>query len=447
MAKSRRSILIHALGEGGHIGPTLKTAGKLRDRGDRVIYMAELPAKNRIEGEGYEYLPFLPDVYLADAKASTTLDWCHEYAKNMVDELVSGRLEKQLAPLNLDLILHDVTRPHTGWLARALEIPFLRVNTSFPCGFDPGVPPVWSDALPGELSFQEHYLEWRVFQGMMRDKPALRSPLVPSHKEYYERLESLGLEISQVWWASSAELVHGEAELIMTSKTLDFPSPNRPPEWVYAGPSLQPDASPDWTPPGRREGAPLILCVFGGQAFSYPRLMKQLPSLIKAFAARPEIDVVLAGPPQLVANIELPASVQHVEWMPQRSLLRQTDLLISHGGQSSIKEAIWEGVPQLVCPQAWDQRGNAARVVYHGVGDRVLDDEPSPASLGGQIDELLANPSYKAKAAAIGAKLRAENDSNEDLRLIDLVMSGEFKPPSRQSFLDLENRIRKNFLG
>lgn len=447
MGRSGRTILIHSLGEGGHIGPTLKTAEKLRARGDRVIYMAELAAQGRIEKEGFDFIPFLPDVYMADATASPTLDWCLQYEKNMVEELESGRLEKQIASLELDLVMHDVTRSHTGWVARALGIPYLRVNTSFPNGFDPAVPPNWSNSLPGEMTFQEIYREWMVFDSLMFHKPRLHSDIPSPHKEYYERIERFGYEVSQLRLGTSMDLLDGEPELVTTSLALDYPSPNRPADWVYAGPCLRPDTSPDWNPPGRRAEAPLVLCAFGGQACSYPRLMNLVRCLMNVFEARPHLDIVLAGPAEMRDMLEIPENVHHVEWVPQRALLRQTDLFIMHGGQSSIKEALWEGVPLLVCPQAWDQRGNAGRVAYHGVGERVLEDEPSTEAVGIQIDALLDDPSYKSKAAALGDTLRAENDRDDDLRLIDAVMSGKMKPKSRQFYLDMEARIRKHFLG
>lgn len=67
----------------------------------------------------------------------------------------------------------------------------------------------------------------------------------------------------------------------------------------------------------------------------------------------------------------LPENVIAVQHPPQLDLLKRAKMMITHGGASSVKECLYFGVPMIVIPIAYDMHGNAARVVYHGVGLRA----------------------------------------------------------------------------
>lgn len=68
----------------------------------------------------------------------------------------------------------------------------------------------------------------------------------------------------------------------------------------------------------------------------------------------------------------LPENVIAVQHAPQLDLLKRAKMMITHGGASSVKECLYSGVPMIVIPTpVEDLQGNAARVVYYGVGVRA----------------------------------------------------------------------------
>lgn len=71
----------------------------------------------------------------------------------------------------------------------------------------------------------------------------------------------------------------------------------------------------------------------------------------------------------------LPDNVTVTPWVPQREVLKYTDLAIMHGGTGGLAEAVEAATPVLIYPHVNDQKGSAARAVFHGIGraGRVTD--------------------------------------------------------------------------
>ena len=80
--------------------------------------------------------------------------------------------------------------------------------------------------------------------------------------------------------------------------------------------------------------------------------------------------VVVTGRPDA---IEIPKNagdnLRIIECAPQPDILRIVDAAIVHAGSNTIVECIEAGVPMLSYPFSTnDQKGNAARILYHGLG-------------------------------------------------------------------------------
>jgi N-glycosyltransferase len=78
--------------------------------------------------------------------------------------------------------------------------------------------------------------------------------------------------------------------------------------------------------------------------------------------------------------------------IPQPLLLETAQLLFTHGGYNSVREAVRAGVPMAVLPELSDQAHNANRVTELGLGLRV----PSAAveDVADTVNRLLADPGH-----------------------------------------------------
>lgn len=94
-------------------------------------------------------------------------------------------------------------------------------------------------------------------------------------------------------------------------------------------------------------------------------------ALLAVFEARQDLDLVvgLGGSARPECFAELPDNILVLEYAPQLQILQHSDVVLTHGGISTINEALYYGVPLIVCSSGHvDQDGCRARVVYHGVG-------------------------------------------------------------------------------
>ena len=126
-----------------------------------------------------------------------------------------------------------------------------------------------------------------------------------------------------------------------------------------------------------------------------------------AAAARSDWALALArGTTPLDALGPIPPGAVIESTLRQVALLDHTDVVVSHGGNNTVTEALWAGRPQVILPLSTDQFAGAAAVERAGLG-LVLD----PNRLG--VSELreavmtVGRAPYVDRAAALGEQIRA----------------------------------------
>ena len=83
--------------------------------------------------------------------------------------------------------------------------------------------------------------------------------------------------------------------------------------------------------------------------------------------------------------------------VPQLEVLQKTSVFITHGGLNSVKESIYHLVPMLVYPVSddVDHMGNAARVVYRGLGLSGNIITETPEMICEKIQALISEPRFR----------------------------------------------------
>jgi zeaxanthin glucosyltransferase len=148
-----------------------------------------------------------------------------------------------------------------------------------------------------------------------------------------------------------------------------------------------------------------------------------LQRLLDALGGRPEWQLVLAaGDERMAAELRPPADTVVVPRAPQLALLERARLMIGHGGIGGIGESLFLGVPMVLFPLGFDQPGNAARVVYHGVG-LAGDRRASPAAILRRVETVLGDPAFAARADGMGREIREEAEAGKRDEAIERLIS------------------------
>ena len=193
--------------------------------------------------------------------------------------------------------------------------------------------------------------------------------------------------------------------LLATSRAFDFEA-TLPAVFRYVGPYLaDPAWAGDWTAPWPADdGRPLVLVSFSTM------YQGQEPVLKRVIEALGRLDVrglVTLGPVLSAADFPAPDNVWVAARAPHSRLLPLAAAIVTHGGHASALRPLIAGMPLVCIPLGRDQADNAARVTHRGAGLRLLPDAPAD-DIGQAIQTVLAEPSYRQAAAALGARIAAD---------------------------------------
>lgn len=114
---------------------------------------------------------------------------------------------------------------------------------------------------------------------------------------------------------------------------------------------------------------------------------------------------------------DVPANVHLQEWLPQNDILanNKTRLFITHAGSSSMREAIYHGVPVVAIPLFADQFNNAAKLVIRaGMGVYLDFKTLTDITLKNAIDEVLKNDTYSKNAQIASSRMRRPLVNSKD---------------------------------
>jgi UDP:flavonoid glycosyltransferase YjiC (YdhE family) len=169
----------------------------------------------------------------------------------------------------------------------------------------------------------------------------------------------------------------------------------------------------------------LIYAAFGSVCSTDVTLLRRLLGIVEG---RPDWELVISVSGRIAAVdfSRVPAGVHVFPWVPQTRILRHADVMVTHGGISTIDECVLAGVPVLVyCGFETDMGGNTARVVHHGVGiagDRRGDGTPV---IREHIDRLLCDAGMRANLARLRERYQAYGEHGVAERVIESLLARE----------------------
>jgi UDP:flavonoid glycosyltransferase YjiC (YdhE family) len=183
---------------------------------------------------------------------------------------------------------------------------------------------------------------------------------------------------------------------------------------------------PAWV--GERSHRSTVLASLGTVFNKYPGVLE---AIVEGLAGEPVDAIVAIGRDQDASRFGSRATNVRLEaYVPQALVLPRCDVLVTHGGFNSVKEALSAGVPMVVVPITADQPYCAERCAALGVGRVIEPGERSADAIRETIRDVLQNPSYRANARAFQAEMAALPGPEE---LVDLLQALAREPVATSS--------------
>jgi len=238
----------------------------------------------------------------------------------------------------------------------------------------------------------------------------LATKLVPTLRDWVGRYYVLpyvcfrkkhGLNTSG--WRNFLSLTEGELTLLADIPEFG-PTEDAPPGFRYVGPILwEPEMPiPEWYDrlnPDR----PTLYFTMGSTG--YPRFFHQA---IKTFGdTKYQVLITTGGLPLRMDRV--PSNCFIETFAPGRPIMEKSDVVVSHGGNGTIYQAITGSVPILGIPYHIDQQVNLQRVEDLGIGFMISEKKCTDSVLSGALQRLLDDPSYRARVGLLKPSVERHN--------------------------------------
>ncbi len=405
-------VRVLTVGSQGDVRPYVALGAGLQAAGHDVRLVAHPAFEDLVRGSGLDFAPVAGDP--RDMADNRQLRALHDDGRNMVRwwrtfkgvdaPLMCQRLRDCWeACQDADVIVVSVLPYLLGYaIAEKLEVPLVRAfyfpvspTGSYPADFVPAWLP-----LGERLNLATYQMQRQVLWQIVRPWVARACREVLGHQTL-PILEPFG-ELDR------------RQQLLLYCYSAEVAPP--PPDW---GPFIDVtgywflDRSTDWRPPPDLAAflddgpPPLYIGGFGSMTNRDPAELAR--TVARALTLTGQRAVVLTGWGGL-QPAELPREIFAVDWVPFDWLFPRVAAVVHHGGAGTTATSLRAGVPTIIVPFFLDQFFWGRRVFELGVGPQpILRKRLEANTMAAAIEVATTDPGMRGRAAALGARIRAED--------------------------------------
>jgi UDP:flavonoid glycosyltransferase YjiC (YdhE family) len=370
-------------------------ARALADRGHEIAVFNPAPAPQKLIAEaGLVSLPMpvreMPAPVMDLARLSTAWDVEHFFAGfYLQEEYVRGTLAAYLDVIRdfgPDMVV-DSFDPLMCLAARILKVP---LTTVLQGNFHPA---------------SRGFLWWE----------GTRPPGLPSAAGIVNKVAA-DFGLARV--GTCADLMAGDLSLIVGSPESDPVASDA--DVTYIGPMVfqRADAAlPPWINGLSRERS--LIWVYSGNP-RYAPVATPIDSIVviraalEALANAPMNVVLTTGYQELPAEFgHLPKNFHHASYVPGPLMAERCDLVVFHGGHSSVMTCLKAGTPAVIIPTISERESNARRMASLGAGEVVVpvsgadgEKRVDVAEFSMKVHKVLSAPGYREAARRVAESMR-----------------------------------------
>src|SRR5208337_5566970 len=109
----------------------------------------------------------------------------------------------------------------------------------------------------------------------------------------------------------------------------------------------------------------------------------------------------------------LPANFHHAAYVPGLAMAEHCDLMVHHGGHSSVMTGLSAGTPAVIVPTITERESNARRLVALGAGEIVMPADGlngektiDASEFGAAVLRVLKDPAYRRSAQRVSESMQ-----------------------------------------
>lgn len=406
----------------GDLHPMLAVALELRKRGHQISICTPEVYREKIDKLGLTFYPLRPEADPDDRKLARELMDAKKGTERIVKDLMMANLRPMYEDLRraveeADVLISGEIVYAAKSVVEKTGVKWITTSLSPISMFSAHDPSVFPNA---------QWLENFRFLGSGFHKflfSAIRGSLKDWYLPYKKFRRELGLDPKHdpIFEDKFSDLLH----LAMFSKVLAKPQPD------WHSPTLQTGfcfydgqhdlgVMPEGLETFMKAGDPPIVFTLGSAAVLDAGTFFE--ESIRAANRLGWRAVVIYGtfnePPE-----GLDESIIAVDYAPYSRIFPLAACVVHQGGVGTTAQALRAGVPQLIMPYSHDQPDNAARCVRLGVARTIDREEYIAENASAEIERLLADLDYKARAVEAANDVRSEHGTRTACDAIETVLN------------------------
>ena len=401
-------------------GPVLNCVGiasKVRERGERVIFVVNEHYREDLEGRGFEVAPIRGPLEQGKEESADSASEQHgaSYSHTSHQQIptitgpfwagmtaeppsIQDQLEEIFPRIEPDVIVQDYVVAYPA--VHTAGVPFIRIVSCTPTEMrDANVPPTYSGLPTNQPE------TWGPFMD------EYRRVIGPIHDQFNAFLQEHGCSpLGDLDFMFQSEYLN----LYLYPEILDYRRAKPLPGTFHRLDSCVREGGPSFRVPGELgDRGALIYVSMGSMGSLEAELRERLIGALKNSKHRFIISLGIGA-----QDVKLPDNFYGEPFLPQPSVIPHVDLVITHGGNNTVTETVHFGKPMILMSLFWDQHDNAQRVNEQGYGIRMFPYQFTESELHDTIDDLLANKQLRQEMEEYSRKLRANPGTSKAADLI-----------------------------
>jgi UDP:flavonoid glycosyltransferase YjiC (YdhE family) len=397
--------------EGGslaHVTRVFEVGRALRSRyGHRVVFCCGGPYVHILREGGFEVVPvFTVDIETTLAVARSGKPPPLGWWRSVCDQAVASELAA-ISAVRPDAVIGDM-RWTLSTSARAARVPYVSVTNA-----------CWTDKFAVPIELPETHIARRIlgrglaraaFPSIMRLSMAYGA-LGFSRVRRAHRLRRL----RSMW-----EAVEGDVTLLADVPEFMPVKADTPPNVRYVGPILwNADIEPPPWLAKLDRSRPTVYFTMGSTGYA-----SSFEEAVRVFG-NTEFQLLMTTAGQ-VHIPDPPPNVFVANYAPGAALMGVSDVVVSHGGNGTIYQALAHGVPVIGVPTLFDQEINMGRVEALGLGRRLAGSQASGRALEGAVRAILGDGGYRERCKGMAALIaRTHGPAEAALHIHDFLQHGK----------------------